>query len=180
METPVRQQCMGQPRTVCTARMGQPRTLHTALPFLFPVSFLVKEFLRYGESLSQRSKWNRTFRYSASSDLQIGFIRLQFCISAPRSLVPPHFSQALHGSAHLFFCASALSSSDQSLLFVSSGPAVHSHLHTDHLATARLALRTLATLVFSVTCWLGQFTLDLAELCLLSTCSLCQIHTGTH
>lgn len=150
---------MGQYQTMHTTHMGQPQTDSVqALPFLFPVSFLLREFLRYGGSLSQKSKWNKTVRCSASSDLQIGFIRLQFFISAPRSLLSPHFSQALHGSAHVFFCVSVVLRSALLINLRSLFPAalpVHSHFHTVHLAAARLALRMLATLVLSVTCWLG-------------------------
>lgn len=48
----------------------------------------------------------------------------QFFISAPQSLLPPHFSQALHSSAQVLFCVSVvLCSAPLINLFVSSGSA---------------------------------------------------------
>lgn len=87
------------------------------LPFRFPVSFLLREFLRQGEIPSHRSKQNKTFRGSAN------WVQ-QFFISAPQSLLPPHFSQALHSSAQVFFCVSVVLCSALLInLFVSSGSA---------------------------------------------------------
>lgn len=78
------------------------------LPFWFPVSFLLREFLRQGEIPSHRSKQNKTFRGSASSDLQIGFssssslLLRAFCL---HTLAKPCTAQLKCSFVFLWFCA---------------------------------------------------------------------------
>lgn len=139
--TPVWQQCTGQPRRVRPAPLPQ-----------FHITFLLWEFLRYGETLSQKSNGTRHSDVQGTLTSKRPFYSsvLHLCSSEPAASTLHHTSAWL--CPHAFVLLNSAFLTNLCSLFPSALP-VHSHLHTIHLATPRITLKMFRTLVLYVVRW---------------------------